>query len=87
MNMLLNLNVFGIIAYGAMRSHDSKKRRDLEFCNESMILVLSYTVMCMSDFNQEIEAIFYSGLVFVAIFMAIIVGNFGYTTSQVVERY
>jgi hypothetical protein len=50
-NILLNLNVFSFIAYGEMRSHNTRWRRNIEFFNMWAVMVLSYLKMSMTTFN------------------------------------
>ena len=48
---LLNINLSGIIIYGSLRAHDTRWRRLMEFFNEAMLMLISYSILCMTLFN------------------------------------
>ena len=48
MNIMINLNVAAIWAYGWMRPHDSRVRRNMEYFNEFMFMILNYMMVSMT---------------------------------------
>ena len=75
---LLNINKFGVILYGAIRPHELKSRRQLEFFNESMIMLISYAILAMTPFNLSNYQIYIQGYVFIAWFTVLVLGNVVY---------
>jgi len=52
---LLNLNVASVVVYGWIKPHAIQKRRILEYFNDVMIMKLSYSMICMTAFNLDLE--------------------------------
>jgi len=83
---LLNLNVLAIIFYGSIRSHIDRRRRTLEFFNNSMTLFISYAVVCMTAFNLNQASIYENGNHFGFWLGVIFVGNIGYITVDIIGK-
>ena len=86
-NFLLNLNLLSIIAYGIMRSHNRRLRRNLEFCNMSGIMVMSYMTMGMTHFNLDPHKIMLAGYFWIANLIILIVVNLLYFVIIIWESY
>ena len=51
--ILLNINIFSVIIYGQLKAHKTHARRLMEYLNESMVLLITYSMICMTLFNQD----------------------------------
>ena len=76
--LLMNVFIFGIIAYGCMRSHNSFWRRNLEFFNDSCIMMIIYSMVCMTDFIETEIQIFNNGYIFIVWLVFLFLGNMTY---------
>jgi hypothetical protein len=62
--MLLLVIKFKIIFYGAIRAHDSQLRRINEYFNDSCLMTAVYSLICMTDFNENEISVFYNSFQF-----------------------
>jgi len=46
----INLNVATVVFYGWMTPHTTKERKWLEYFNDVMIMLLTYSMICMTSF-------------------------------------
>ena len=83
---LLIINLFSIIIYGNLRSHYTQRRRNIEFSNDMLIMVIVYTIMLMTDFNRHQELIFLNGYSFECATILLVLLNIGYITLVLIER-
>ena len=75
--VLLLLTVkFGTIAYGALRSHETRQRRNNEFLNEAVFMLICYSCLCMTPFNQDLQSVFNNSYQFLSWTAVMIIVNF-----------
>ena len=84
---LLNINKASIIFYGWMNPHWSKGRKRLEFFNDAILMLLSYSMLSMTSFLLYVEVIFYMGYVFISQFVILAVVNLSYIFIHIHQRY
>jgi len=48
--LFINLNVATVVFYGWMTPHTTKERKWLEYFNDVMIMLLTYSMICMTSF-------------------------------------
>jgi len=83
---LLNVNKASVIIYGKMRSHVTKERRMIEYFNDVMVMWISYSMICMTDFVRDDMAKFYNGFMFIAIFGVVVLGDLCYISNIIYTR-
>ena len=81
------MNKASVIIYGWMSPHLIRKRKWLEYYNEVMVMLLSYSMLCMTSFMLDDKVVFNFGYVFITLFGVLIVGNFVYISNILLERY
>ena len=84
---LLNINKASIITYGWINPHWSKGRKRLEFFNDAILMLLSYSMLCMTSFLLYVKIIFYMGYVFISQFVILAVVNLSYIFIHIKQRY
>jgi hypothetical protein len=67
---------FGVIAYGWMRPHVMRWRRNMEFFNESLVMLVSYSCLSMTEFNESVISVFNNGYHFLSYVAFLVVVNF-----------
>lgn len=84
---LMVLNSLYIMFYAGQLPHWEKKRGKLECFNEFMIIVMSYHMICFSEFNLEVDSRFVMGYSFIAFVLLIILVNLIYMIHDSVLKY
>jgi hypothetical protein len=84
---LLNINKASVILYGWMNPHLSRRRRKLEYFNDTLLMQLSYSMLCMTSFLLDNEVIFNMGYVFISQFVILVVVNLLYIFITIHDRY
>jgi hypothetical protein len=85
--LLVSLMVGSIITYGFLRSHFTKSRRRLEFANLSILLLISYAIACMTQFNQSEIMSFNMGYGFLGLLGVLILINLIYISQLLLSTY
>jgi hypothetical protein len=75
---LLNINKASVIIYGWMNPHVTRQRKWQEYFNEVMMMLLAYTMLCMTSFLLDNQIIFDIGYVFIIMFGVLLAGNLSY---------
>jgi hypothetical protein len=83
--LLIGLKI-GVIAYGRMRPHVMRWRRNMEFFNESCVMLVAYSCICMTEFNENDSSVFYIGYQFMGFVGFLVSINFSIQAFNINEN-
>jgi hypothetical protein len=67
--------LIGVIAYGKLRPHVMLLRTKIEFFNDTCVMFVVYSCICMTEFNESDVSVFYNGYQFMFYVAIMVAGN------------